>query len=257
MQKLTYYFQKVYKYGRGSMAMGKNDVVLASFPKSGNTWVRFFFCNLISIKELDGQTVDFNVLDSVMPELGKDPLWQPWPYKSLPRIVKSHQTYKPWLFRNVPAILVVRDPKDVMVSFYKYEEHRVNPRFKGTFGDFIRDDQVGLIAWFRHYQSWRNRATITLKYEDMKKGDVTAFSHIFDVLGLPYEHDWLAEAAKRSRFEQVKKVEEKSGISEPSKVQQSFRFARSGKMGEGKQWFNDDDLQLLAQLKQQYKVTLY
>ena len=257
MGKLNYYIDKIHKYGRGSLAMNNKDVVLASFPKSGNTWVRFFFCNLISLKEMDGQQVDFNVLDAVMPELGKSPLWKPWPYKSLPRIVKSHQPYKPWLFRKVPSILVMRDPKDVMVSFYKYEEHRVNPRFKGSFSDFIRNEQVGLTAWFKHYQSWRNQATITLKYEDMKQGDVAAFSKIFDVLGLPYDQAWLEAAAQRSRFDQVKKVEAKSGISNPSKVQESFRFARSGKTGEGNQWFTDADLELLESLKKTYQVTIY
>ncbi len=129
--------QKTVRYAQGIVGLQENDIILTSFPKSGNTWVRFFLCNLISICEWEGKTVDFTTLDQTMPELGIDNLLRPWKHDTVPRIVKTHKHF--WsIFLNHKIILIVRDPRDVMVSYYHFETTKERPRFKGTFSEFIR-----------------------------------------------------------------------------------------------------------------------
>ena len=41
-------------YGAGILGLRAQDVILASFPKSGSTWVRFFLCNLVSLRYWEG-----------------------------------------------------------------------------------------------------------------------------------------------------------------------------------------------------------
>lgn len=39
------------------------DIIFGTFPKSGTTWVRFIFANIISLAELDGREVDYDFLN--------------------------------------------------------------------------------------------------------------------------------------------------------------------------------------------------
>jgi len=136
--------QKIIRYGQGILGLQKQDIILSSFPKSGNTWVRFFFCNLISICEWDGKTVDFTTLNNTMPELGIDNLLKPWDHDELiPIIVKTHKNFLS-IFKGHKVIFLLRDPRDVMVSRYKYLTERPKPSFAGSFPEFIPDRKFGL-----------------------------------------------------------------------------------------------------------------
>src|SRR5436190_16347079 len=106
-------------YGLGLLALRRDDVLLASFLRSGNTWARLFLCNLISLREWDGRPVTYGLLEATMPRLGHDNLFRPWPHPTMPRVVKTHRPYSR-LFGRTQAIGIVRDPRDVMVSSYHF-----------------------------------------------------------------------------------------------------------------------------------------
>ena len=70
-----------------------NAVILASFPKSGNTYLRFIFANIIALCELDGKTIDYHQLDNMLPtDLFEKDLVKPWPYRTLPCVLKTHNS---------------------------------------------------------------------------------------------------------------------------------------------------------------------
>jgi hypothetical protein len=46
----------------GLCGLKSDDIIIASFPKSGNTWMLFILANIISLCEMDGRQIDFNVL---------------------------------------------------------------------------------------------------------------------------------------------------------------------------------------------------
>ena len=43
VMRLVRFINRFFKYLIGLLFISKNDVLLVSFPKSGNTWVRFYF----------------------------------------------------------------------------------------------------------------------------------------------------------------------------------------------------------------------
>ena len=107
----------------GIVGIRNNDVLLASFPRSGNTWMRFLLCNLISLCEWDGKRVDFPLLNKTMPEFGVNNLLDEWSHATIPRVIKTHKSFLP-IFRNKRSVGIIRDPRDVMVSYYHYMKDR-------------------------------------------------------------------------------------------------------------------------------------
>ena len=95
--------------GTGVVALRNGDVILAGFPRSGTTWTRHVLCNLISLNEWGGRDVE-PILDQTMPALGANNLFHAWRHSTMPRVVKTHHPYTR-LFRSVPAVGLIRDPR--------------------------------------------------------------------------------------------------------------------------------------------------
>ncbi len=247
---------KVKRYANGVTGLDREDVLLVSYPKSGNTWVRFFLCNLVTGLEGDGSAVKFETVDAMMPELAVDDLHKPWPFKTIPRIVKSHNPY--WLpFRGHVCIYVVRDPRDVMVSHYHFVTGKAKAKWEGEFSDFIRHPKFGLENWFRHVQSWQGHMSILVRYEDLLADDVTEFRKILSLLGATVPEDLFLETVEKSRFKNLKKVVEESGHTKNDEWKPGFNFMRKGESKDWLNWFQEADLALYEELKVKYGLGLY
>jgi Sulfotransferase domain len=97
--------------GRGLTVL-PDDVFIVSYPRSGNTWTRFLVGNLV----YQDEPVTFANVESRIPEIY---LFPDRVLLSLPRprILKSHECFDP---RYQKIIYLVRDPRDIVVSYYHY-----------------------------------------------------------------------------------------------------------------------------------------
>ena len=169
--------------GRG-VTVYPDDVFLVSYPRSGNTWTRFLLGNLIYPDE----PVTFSNIESRIPEIyfNRDRVLQALPR---PRMLKSHESFQP----HYPHVIyVVRDPRDVAISFYHHNVKARNipddypmtsfvPRF--ITGEF--DQRFG--SWRDNVLSWvslrgENPDFMMLRYEDMKRDAVGALLQIVTFL---------------------------------------------------------------------------
>jgi hypothetical protein len=251
---------RIYKipyYISGLFGLCSEDLLLASYPKSGNTWIRFFLCNLISLQEWNGREVSFPLLDSTMPEFGNSNLLRHWPHNTIPRVVKTHKKWWP-IFQGIDAILLVRDPRDVMVSYYFYKCGKVKSEFNGSFSEFIRDPNLGVPAWVRHYRSWKTRANIFLRFEDLKSDDISTFQKLSSAINVGASKSTIKEAVRRSRFEKMKEVEEKYGVrTDVEHFHEESQFMRKGKSGDWKEMFNNSDISYLNNVLERNNVDIY
>lgn len=236
--------------GSGVLALRADDVILAAFPRSGSTWTRHLLCNVISLNELDGRDVE-PMLDRTMPALGANDLFRPWPHHTMPRVVKTHHRYTR-LFRSIPSVGLIRDPRDVMVSRYHL---LVDKRGESSesFARFVRDPQHGLEGWFRHYASWRDRWRLALRYEDMLADPQGEFGRLLEAIGATWTESGLREAIDRSSFTSLQRAEKER---KPSADGHGL-FFRSGSAGQWREYFDAADLDYHDALAARYDVSVY
>jgi len=173
----------------GRQPVGRNvtvfpdDVFITSFPRSGNTWIRFLIGNLLRPDD----PLTFNNLESRIPEIYSNSD-QALKHLIRPRILKSHEAFEP---RYPHVIYVVRDPRDVAVSKYHYNiATGVHPagypieRFITRFiaGEF--DKCWG--TWAEHVISWlsvqANPGFLLVRYEDLQEKPLVELQRIASFL---------------------------------------------------------------------------
>ncbi|MDP2498404.1 MAG: sulfotransferase domain-containing protein [Candidatus Palauibacterales bacterium] len=234
---------------------------VASYPKSGNTWVRMLIGTYLynaegkftRTKTSDTNTTPFhNVSPVPLDRLGFEQQMQLRPAAMLqlarpPRatLVKSHDAAV--IFKGMAqfapqftdrVICVVRDPKDVAPSLAdhigvsieeaveKMDEQGFRLKGDNNLAHFTSSWSINVKSWLEYDQA----PTHFVRYRDLHadtEGELTA---ILEFLGF---EDIDPEAVRRSveenRFENVRKEEEESGFSEQSDSQD--RFFRKGKTG--------------------------
>src|SRR5215467_8463342 len=159
--------------GRG-VTVYPDDVFLVSYPRSGNTWTRFLLGNLINQDE----PVTFANIESRIPEIYFNPDRRLRRLRR-PRVLKSHESFQP----HYPRIIyIVRDPRDVAVSFYHHNLKAGNIPDGYPMDDFIPrfmraefDTKMG--SWYDSVLSWLRlrqgrEGFLLLRYEAMKKDPV-------------------------------------------------------------------------------------
>src|ERR1700730_13655397 len=119
----------------GSVCMStpiEKFVWIASYPKSGNTWVRFMACNL-----LYGPQDSAAALNTLAPDIHEmEATVGPAPAS----LLKTHFGFSPLLphvDQTAAAIYVVRDPADVLASNFFYSQ-RSGPQFDASPEGFDR-----------------------------------------------------------------------------------------------------------------------
>ena len=246
---------KVPTYIRATIKLKSEDIILASFPKSGNTWVRNIICNYISIEEMNGKTIDFKTLDEIMPGFVSSSYFNQWAYK-IPKFIASHLRYGIY-FTKPKKILLIRDPRDVMVSYYHFLNNKKHlPNFN-SLSDLMQSKKYGIRSWIKHYKSWVSKADYILTYEDMLKNDVIEIENLFNFLNIKYDKANLEAAVEKSRFKNFKKIEEKFGHSKTDQNLSTFTFVRKGIAGDYRNHFRNEDYEYYNKMMKLYKVDIY
>lgn len=247
--------EKAYLYTRSYFALEDDDVVLALFPKTGSTWVRYFLYNLLMIVEREGRLASIDDMNSEMPEFGHKSLFKKWPFKSCPRVIKTHRP-KNRMLDGHPTVLVVRDPRDVVVSFYHYANAKKEFGYSGELKEVLHHPEMGLEYFFSQYNSWLEQADMVLRYEDLRNDSLPTFKRLVDFLNIPASDDQITLALERSDLKAMRKAQEKSEEFK-KKFKAGFVFARSGQSSQWKDLFDADDIAYWNRLKELNAFNLY
>ncbi len=202
------------KYTLGLDRAGRNytvypdDTFLVSYPKSGNTWVRFLLANLLHPEE----TVGFDNINRLLPAPGVSSkrFLRKLPR---PRILKSHE---PFDVRFRKVIYLVRDPRDVAVSEYHFnlKKRYIDPTLslEDFVKRFIAGQTAGYGSWWEHAAGWiaarhGNPAFLLVRYEDLLTESVAETARIAEFLGIHAGTERLQAAVERSSADRMRKLE--------------------------------------------------
>ncbi len=248
------------------VSMG-NLIWLASYPKSGNTWMRAFLTNLMTNAE---RPAGINDLGTVA--IGDS---EPRRYEHLSgrsaaeldpaavaalrpqvqaliaaeqpssRFVKIHSAMMqasghPSVNMQVTAgaIYVVRNPLDVALSFAHHLGSSVDDIIDLMARDNAMTDTTSVAvseligSWSQHVESWTARPNPGLhvvRYEDMLERPQTAFGNVAKFLQLKTPRARLERAIRHASFKVLRNQEDRSGFQERS--EHAERFFRSGQAG--------------------------
>jgi Sulfotransferase domain len=189
------------------------DVFLVSYPKSGNTWLRFLIANAIKVHYQIEQEVNFFSILSIIPEVknGKNiGQFGPFGRTDIPRIIKSHSPYNPYYDR---VVLLVRDPRDVIVSYYSYLKTIQQISDDISISEFIRHQKYGIDNWQKHTQSWCfnnfrvGQIVKIFRYEDFLNDPTSNLFSVMKCLGISMNEKLLEEAIILSSKENMRNLE--------------------------------------------------
>jgi Sulfotransferase domain len=255
-----------------------NLIWLASYPKSGNTWVRAFLHNLMLDAERPheinrlGEVTAGDVEPSRYTTLAGRPAVelttdetaalrtrvQEMMAAEAPgtRFVKTHSAVldiagHPTFNMAVAAgaIYIVRNPLDVAVSFSHHLAEPVERVIDFMGRDYVNttttpDMMVDFIgSWSQHVESWTGRPSPGLhvmRYEDMLDRPTTTFGDLVRFLGLDKSRQQIDKAIRHASFKVLRKQEERSGFLERSPL--AKRFFRSGTKEQWRRELTDEQV---------------
>lgn len=243
---------------------------LASYPKSGNTWLRLALASLAEggappafgealgfAARASGRAAFDRLLDIDSADLTADEIEQLRPrlYEAEARRSRApivRKVHDAWTLTGageplfppaltLAAIYIVRDPRDVAVSFAHFSEQDLD----WTIAEMGRPDRAltagarrggpqlreRLLTWSGHVRSWLDAPVkpLLLRYEDMLAHPEAALAQAARHLGRDAPADAVARAAAATRFKALQATEERDGFAERPTT--ARRFFRSGIAG--------------------------
>ena len=246
-----------------------NILWLASYPKSGNTWMRAFLAHLLpdAPRPLDPNKLGgaFSQAESSIGwyrRLDPRPLeqWQAEDFaRARPRVheaiaasrstttfctthcammaVHGHPAVN--MAVSTGAIYIVRNPLDVALSYADFlarpadEVATMMATENYTFPPTPRNAPEVLGSWSQHVASWtapQNRRVHTVRYEDLLSAPSKHFRAVVRFLGLDMPRGRIERAIRHASFATLARQEAALGFSERPPHQK--RFFRKGTAGQ-------------------------
>jgi len=245
---------------------------LASYPKSGNTWVRMFLnayltggpLNINSGHQYICSDIRPDIFQMMMPRsLTEITIDEQFMYHqgALLNLIKLAAT-KDILVKThnakaivsgtalIPpkitggAIYIIRDPRDIVVSYSKHFAKTIDE----SIDDINDENRAGMgpfnlchlfMSWSKNVSSWtyenQNVDVLAIKYETLIKQTKQSFIEILKYLELPIDTKRLDHAIFESTFVNLKSKETEFGFVEKAN---NDNFFRSGKYGQWKKVLN-------------------
>ena len=263
-------------------------VWLASYPKSGNTWVRAFLHNLLRPGPAAHDINDMNRLSTtdVAPEWYEKALGKPIAAMSAVEIaqarplvhklihdtaeglilVKSHSVLGEHLGtptvsprHTLAAVYLVRNPLDVAISY----AHHLGVTIDAAIAIMAEEDRMvpahargvaqPIGSWSQNVASWTahpHAGLLTLRYEDLLAKPDQAFAKLAAFLRAD-DPRLLPRAIEQSSFGELQKQEARAGYHErPQSAQIFFRQGISG------QWRTELSAAQIGGMIERHKVQM-
>lgn len=234
------------------------QVYIISYPKSGRTWLRVLLgkilCDHFDIDEkwlLNTYKVTrlAKVLSTKFThdnsELKKEIAWH-------------ELTTDKTRYRKKKVVLIIRDPKDLIVSSYFHATKRIH-KFSKSLPEFIRSPKYGIRKIMNFYKIWYDQQTIPkdfllIRYEEMHQDTVACIRSVLEFIettNIPEQV--INNAIEFCQFENMKQLERsgefKSKVIQPTDPMDNESYkVRRGKVGGYRDYLSQEDIDFIDQI---------
>lgn len=259
-------FDRRLRGAKEARKLRRADAVVVSFPKSGRTWLRA----LLSFYYAGSRGLQTDELLGFDNYHARDP--------SIPRILFTHDNYPvdvlgeaalEDLYAARPVVLLVRDPRDVVVSAFHQTRWRTDPLKKTLMGKdaphladlsgFLRDPQWGLLRHLAFLERWRRRMErierlLLVRYEDLRADTVRELDRVLHFLGEQPQPEAVVRAVDEASFERMRQKERANAFASGSRrfgapVDHPDAFkVREGRIGGWRQQFSAEDVDWIERM---------
>ena len=148
---------------------------LASYPRSGNTYIRIILHEVYGIKSSEYHQEK---------KIKLNPKYQSFPVVKthlLPSQLKSNQN-------DIPSIYLVRDGRDALVSLahHKKDFYDKKTNFLDNLHEAILAEEGSYFGgWGKHVQEWSSRASVIIHFEDLIANPILSIDKMRPFIDLP------------------------------------------------------------------------
>tara|TARA_B100001175_G_scaffold76821_1_gene64189 strand:+ start:14720 stop:15451 length:732 start_codon:yes stop_codon:yes gene_type:complete len=194
------------------MKHSNNLIPLISFPRSGNTWLRFILANLFKSDIV--RQVDYSNLNLIMPTEREQIKDFDYTLKldNAPIILKEHYNYYDLNLDFKKSIYIKRNFKDVIQSYWFFTINK-EPLLFDNFEEFIKTYWRYCGTYNQHIESLddikkSNKKIFVIDYEDLYENTFSTVSSCLQYLEIDYSDQKLKKAIKLSNYNRLKKFQQ-------------------------------------------------
>jgi hypothetical protein len=182
---------------------------------------------------LTGRSAQFDEVRRAIPHVNPYQVAQPL-LGADRRLYLTHEQ-RSQVYRLTPAIYLVRDVRDVVVS--EYRRQQMNESYPGTFDAFLEAFLIGRVhrfgSWKDHVTGWyleapRDGRTILLRYEDLKRDPARCLTQALAFLGESRSEAVVQRAVDNNALDRMREKEDRTTLPD---ARPGFRFVNSGAAG--------------------------
>jgi len=234
---------------RRLLAARRYDAFLIGYPKVGNTWFQVLIRKAFVVHY--GLSDDWlprilnkrsNVPASVLPVTVSHNL----DTTDVNYVKYQEMVIETSFLKGKKLVLLIRDPKDALVSFYMHTKHHYTPPlYQGESPDeMVYDDVFGIETFLKYYKEmYKARDVVAgmqlIRYEDMREDPHRLLKETLEFLGLTGVTDsTVQETVDYGTFENMRRLEDENALgvhgflkSENTKEPEQSRRVREGKVG--------------------------
>jgi len=192
-----------------------DKIWLVSYPRSGNTWLRFLISNILHPKE----DINYINIGKFVPDIHQRHMWKKVGVKN-PLVLKSHLIWQMGFSR---IIYLYRDPRDVAISCYHADNIWVEKGAKGlTFDEYLKKiflrGERSFGSWNTHINSFLllnekpEVHIVPIRYEELYDDTRWELAKIAKFLGVKATIAEVETAVDKSSFEELEKLRARNGV---------------------------------------------
>ena len=250
------------------LPLREGDVFIASYPKSGTTWMQ----HVVHTLATDGCSPLPHISDAC-PFFEVDRTWEAGELSAAVqanhrkigrRIFNTHLRW-PMMPKSHPGaryVYMTRRGTDAAVSFYHHLAHQApeDGQYQGTLAAFLSEWASGTMyfgSWSAHLKSWLGTSghaddprVLVIAYEEMKVDLLGCVAKVNEHCGFGLSTKRLAELLPRFEFEWMRQHEAQFNPRSVRWVRlpgerdsDAFHFIRAGRVGDGNEPFASPELQ--------------